>query len=165
MTEVIKVTAKSPLKKVYTLNNQELDLEIRLVEPGANCDIKIAAETTEKTNIKVRVFHDADNTASDLLVKVLAKDGETRFKGLIEAPKERTGIKAKQIHKALMLSDTAKVYADPDLKIYTEDAEAEHGSAIGAFDEKTLFYLMTRGFSLNGAKTCLSNAFLKEITG
>ena len=151
------------INKTFIIQDEELSLDIHLKEESAKCRIRIAATTTKETKIKVNVYHEADNTESDVYVKVLAKGGRSYFDGVINAPKHLNGITAKEVHKALIVSEEAEVYAKPDLKVYTEHANAMHGSAIGAFDEKALFYLQTRGFSEKEAKKTLADAFLKEI--
>lgn len=160
----MEILKDQTFEKTFVITDENLALDIYLKGENAKCKIKVAATTEKSSDIKINVFHEADNTESDVYVKVLAKGGETHFTGVVIAPRHLKGIVAKEVHKALLLSDDAKVYAKPDLKVYTEHASAMHGSAIGSFDKKALFYLKTRGFPEKEAKKILADAFLKEIT-
>lgn len=50
-----------------------------------------------------------------------------------------------------------KIYADVDVK-------ASHGATVGRLDEEQLFYLRSRGLSLEQAKEYLTTAFCKEVS-
>jgi len=51
----------------------------------------------------------------------------------------------------------------PQLEIYIDDVEASHGSTIGELDEQALFYLRSRGITLQEAQKMLILAFANEI--
>lgn len=44
-----------------------------------------------------------------------------------------------------------------------EDVEGNHGASIGELDEKTLFYLMSRGFTAEKAKKMIAKARLEAV--
>ena len=47
--------------------------------------------------------------------------------------------------------------------IYNNDVKCSHGSSTGEIDNDALFYLRSRGISLQKAKKMLLHAFLNEI--
>ena len=70
---------------------------------------------------------------------------------------------AHQKNRNLLLSDTARVDAKPQLEIYNNDVKCTHGSATGRLDADALFYLRSRGFSPEEARSVLTLAFASEI--
>ena len=59
------------------------------------------------------------------------------------------------------------MHAKPQLEIYTDELEASHGSTIGQLDENALFYLRSRGISLQEAQKIIvlasANNFIETI--
>ena len=49
---------------------------------------------------------------------------------------------------------------NPNLYIENYDVEASHAAYIGEFKEEALFYMMSRGISMDDAKFLLLKAFL-----
>ena len=64
----------------------------------------------------------------------------------------------------MLLSDKAKSIALPMLLCSEEDVEGSHSSSAGKAEEKELFYIMSRGFSLKEAiKLIIRAKFNKTI--
>jgi Fe-S cluster assembly protein SufD len=70
---------------------------------------------------------------------------------------------AKQNSKAVLLSEDASMYAKPQLEIYIDELEASHGATIGQLDIDALFYLRSRGISLDEARKMLVLAFADTL--
>ena len=68
-------------------------------------------------------------------------------------------------HDALMLSDTSRVNAKPELEIYADDVECAHGNTLGQLDESALFYMRQRGIHLAQARALLLEAFVVARLG
>jgi Fe-S cluster assembly protein SufD len=49
------------------------------------------------------------------------------------------------------------------LEIYADDVKCTHGATVGQLDEDALFYLRSRGISLDQARRILVRAFTSEI--
>ena len=63
-----------------------------------------------------------------------------------------------------MLSDGARADSVPNLEIETgEIVGAGHASTTGRFDDEQLFYLMSRGISLESARRLVVRGFFNEI--
>ena len=67
------------------------------------------------------------------------------------------------MNKNLLLSDDARVYSRPKLKIYADDVQASHGSANGQGDTQELFYLRSRGLDRRTARLVLAFGFAEEV--
>ena len=76
------------------------------------------------------------------------------------APENRKG---RQLHKALLLSDTAEIDVKPELEIFADDVKCSHGAASGELDEEQLFYMQARGIGLDEARQLLIDAYLEDV--
>jgi Fe-S cluster assembly protein SufD len=70
---------------------------------------------------------------------------------------------ATQVHRALLLSEGAIVNARPQLEIRADDVKCAHGTAIGALDAESLFYLRQRGLDVDQARALLTTAFADDV--
>jgi Fe-S cluster assembly protein SufD len=86
------------------------------------------------------------------------------FKGKILVRQAAQKTDSKQTSKALMLSDDAVMNSMPALEIYADDVKCTHGSTSGPVDEDQVFYLRTRGVSLDAARHLMTYAFAADIT-
>ena len=63
-----------------------------------------------------------------------------------------------------MLTDGARADSVPNLEIETgEIVGAGHASTTGRFDDEQLFYLMSRGISIEDARRLVVRGFFSEI--
>jgi Fe-S cluster assembly protein SufD len=100
----------------------------------------------------------------ELYKHVLADKASAVFKGKILVRQAAQKTDAKQTSKSLLLSDDAVMNSQPALEIYADDVKCTHGSTIGPVDEDMVFYLRSRGVSLEAARHLLTYAFAADIT-
>jgi Fe-S cluster assembly protein SufD len=111
------------------------------------------------------LHHEKASCPSHELYKYILGDRSSGvFKGKIYVQKDAQKTNSKQTSKSLLLSDDATIDAMPALEIYADDVKCTHGSTIGPLDEDMLFYLRSRGVSMDAAKHLLSYAFAADIT-
>ncbi len=111
-----------------------------------------------------RVHHAVADTTSDEVYKgVLTDQGRGVFQAQIRVAPDAQRIVGNQMHRALMLSDDARVDAKPELEIFADDVQCSHGATVGELDPQHLFYLASRGVSASEARALLIGAFLDEI--
>jgi Fe-S cluster assembly protein SufD len=109
--------------------------------------------------------HEKANCPSHELYKHVLDDRATGvFKGKIFVQKDAQKTDSKQTSKSLLLSDEAMMESMPALEIYADDVKCTHGSTTGPVDEDMVFYLRTRGISLEAARHVLTYAFAADIT-
>ena len=85
------------------------------------------------------------------------------FHGRIYVHPEAQKTDAKQTNKNLLLSDDATADTKPQLEIYADDVKCTHGATIGQLNDEAIFYLRSRGLSVNTARRMLVHAFAGEI--
>ena len=109
--------------------------------------------------------HASPNCPSHELYKhVLDGKSSAVFKGKIFVRQQAQRTDSKQTSKTLLLSDDATINSQPALEIYADDVKCTHGSTIGPVDEDQIFYLRSRGVSLEAARHLLTYAFAADIT-
>ena len=109
--------------------------------------------------------HAAAHCPSHELYKHVLADRSTGvFKGKILVRQDSQKTDSKQTSKVLLLSDEAKMDSMPALEIYADDVKCTHGSTTGPVDEEQVFYLRSRGISLEAARHLMTYAFAADIT-
>ena len=69
------------------------------------------------------------------------------------------------LHTAFLtrtISKFAEIDTKPELEIYADDVVCAHGVTVGQLDENSLFYLRSRGISMETARSVLTYAFAAE---
>lgn len=116
-----------------------------------------------QSDTRLVVHHDVPNTRSKTAYRYLADDTSTGiFGGMIIIAKGADKTEADMTTKAILESDTARMYGEPQLEIYTDDVICTHGASTGTINKDALFYLQSRGISEKQARKELTESFLKE---
>jgi len=109
--------------------------------------------------------HEKANCPSHELYKhVLDGRATAVFRGKIFVQQDAQKTDSKQTSKSLLLTDEAYMNSQPALEIYADDVKCTHGSTTGPVDEDMVFYLRTRGISLEAARHLLTYAFAADVT-
>jgi Fe-S cluster assembly protein SufD len=116
----------------------------------------------QHVDTQLEVQHKARDTASEALWRGIA-DGRSRgvFRGAIVVAEGADGTDASLSNKNLLLSASAEIDTKPELEIYADEVKAAHGATIGQLDERSLFYLRSRGIPLVEARNLLTLAFCR----
>ena len=134
---------------------------------GENCVSNIAGvyslREEQKGSIDITINHNALHCESNQNFRGIARD-KSRFNVNMMSYVAEGAIKteAKQLHKAIVLSDNAKIVAKPELEIYNDDVQCAHGNTVGNLDKLAVFYLQSRGINEKLAKEMLIDGFLDE---
>lgn len=113
---------------------------------------------------QMAIRHQALNTASDSVWRGVA-DQRSRgvFRGAIVVAEGADGSDANLSSKNLLLSGQAEIDTKPELEIYADEVKAAHGATVGQLDERSLFYLRSRGIPLAEARSMLTSAFCRAV--
>lgn len=139
---------------------------IRLSGEGAEAQIDGAYrlggnDVSDMTSV---IRHIAPHTYSKQLIKGVL-DGHSKgvFQGKIHIAPDAQQTEGYQLHRALLLSDTAEVDCKPELEIFADDVKCSHGATSGDLDKEQLFYMQSRGIAFEQARQILINAYLNEV--
>ena len=110
------------------------------------------------------VVHAVPNCSSDEFYKsILNGASRSVFRGRIVVAQDAQHTSADQQNNNLLLSDRAEADSKPQLEIYADDVKCSHGATVGQLDQKSLFYLQSRGISKQAARALLTFAFANEV--
>lgn len=110
-------------------------------------------------------FTTPGSTARDAVAGVTTDKARGVFQGKFHVRRPAQQTDAVMRHDALMLSDTSKINAKPELEIYADDVLCEHGNTIGQLDEQAMFYMRQRGIPKAQARALLIEAFVVARLG
>lgn len=137
-----------------------------LLEKGASTEIRTIYFTDEdcELNLAYQINHIGRETESDILVNGALKDtAKKTFKGTIDFKKGSFQSKGSEEEYATLLSDKVKNIAIPILLCQEDDVEGVHAASAGKIEEEILFYIMSRGFSLEQAKRMVLESHFTPI--
>lgn len=113
---------------------------------------------------RVIIKHSSAHTTSRQTFKCVVSDkAKSVFGGKIDIVKDAQKVDAAQSHKAILLSESAKAVAYPELEVLADDVKAAHGSSIGQMDKNQIFYLKSRGLSEQESLKLLGEAFVRDV--
>jgi Fe-S cluster assembly protein SufD len=140
------------------------ELTAEVLGNGARFDTRgvFALAGRQHIDTQLEVHHKARDTASEALWRGIA-DGRSRgvFRGAIVVAEGADGTDASLSNKNLLLSGSAEIDTKPELEIYADEVKAAHGATIGQLDERSLFYLRSRGIPVVEARSLLTLAFCR----
>lgn len=134
--------------------------------PGCECTLNGLSLGTGSQHIDnhTTIDHASPNCISHELYKSIL-DGSAHgvFNGKIFVRKDAQKTDAKQTNKTLLLSQQASIDTKPQLEIFADDVKCTHGATVGQLDEEQIFYLRSRGLSVDVARDLLTLAFAGDV--
>jgi len=112
----------------------------------------------------VNTIHLGPNSRGRVLIKSVLKDtAKSLFKGMIKIGKNAKGSESYLAGHAILLDKGAKSDSIPGLEIETNEVKATHSASVAQMDEDQMFYLMSRGYSKEGARKVIVEGFLEPL--
>ncbi len=142
------------------------DLQVNLDGPEAHCDMLgvYSLAGRQHADNHTTVIHAAENCSSREIYKgVLDQRARAVFHGRVRVDEGAQKTDAAQSNNTLLLSRNAEIDTKPQLEIYADDVKCSHGVTVGQIDEKSLFYLRTRGIGEREARALLTCAFVNDV--
>ena len=163
------------LEKNATVNLVRMELGGSKVYSGAYMDLKgdtssfkahigYLGEENQHLDMNYVARHHGRKTESLMESSgVLSGNAFKLFRGTIDFIKGCSGSVGNEKEDVLLLGDDVINQTIPLILCAEEDVEGNHGASIGELDEKTLFYLMSRGFSQEAAQEMIARARLDAV--
>lgn len=167
-TQIQQASSSSFCSNSFILSGQIVRNDINAVHAGEGISSTLnglsLADGIRIIDNHTSIDHATPNCESHELYKYILDDkSKGVFNGKIFVREDAQKTDAKQTNKTLLLSDDAQIDTKPQLEIYADDVKCTHGATIGQLDDKQLFYLRSRGISLEDAKSLLVYAFAGEL--
>jgi len=132
----------------------------------AECELNGLYLVDGKQKVENRVYLNhlvPECTSRQLFKGILDDNSSALFDGLIKVVQDAQKTEAYQANHHLLLSNDARALSQPQLEIYADDVKCSHGATNGRLDEDQLFYLRSRGITLNEARLLQQMAFADEV--
>lgn len=141
------------------------DIDVTLAGEQAEFSVRGCTMVTTRRHADVNIDarHRAKNTRADIVWRGLADQrGHGIFSGQLIVEEGADGADAALSNKNLLLSPHAEIDTRPVLEIHADEVKAAHGATVGRLDERSLFYLRSRGIGESDARRILQLAFARE---
>ncbi len=142
--------------------------EVRIHLDGAGCDtqLRVLGLLNGKNHVDYQTdihHHNVHGTSHEVVKNILKNKSHAVFNGRVIVGEGAQKTDATQTNKNILLSEDARVNANPQLEIYADDVACSHGSTTGELDDDALFYIQSRGISFEAARDLMISGFSAEI--
>jgi Fe-S cluster assembly protein SufD len=142
------------------------EMRVLLDAEGGECTLDglYMADGKQHMDNHTVMDHSQPYCASHELYKGILDDkAHGVFNGKIFVRLDAQKTDAKQTNQTLLLSEDATINTKPQLEIFADDVKCTHGATVGQLDANALFYLRSRGLSLQDARSLLIYAFANDV--
>ena len=143
-----------------------LDVHARLAAPESAAELTglFLADGSRHLDTHLHVDHLAVGTRSLQDYRgIAAGRGRAVFNGKAVVHPGAQKSQARQTSRNLLLTPGAEIDTKPELEIYADDVQCNHGATTGQLDPAALFYLRSRGLSEPEARSALTRAFTGAV--
>jgi Fe-S cluster assembly protein SufD len=138
--------------------------------PGGRAELfgVFLADADQHVEHRIFVNHDQPHCVSEALFKgaLLNPGARSAWIGDVLVRKDAIGTETHQANRNLLLSEGSRADSVPNLELETGDiVRAGHASATGRFDDEQLFYLQSRGLTLDEARQLVVRGFFADVLG
>ena len=150
----------------FSTEVNKTDVVINLNKENAEVVWKLASLSSkqDKKNIVVSVLHNAPSTFARVDNYGVAKDtSKLLFAGTSHILNGMIKSKTQQNAKIMVFDEGCVATCKPILKIDENDIEASHAAAVGKISDDQIFYLTSRGLTLEESKMIITLGYLKPI--
>ena len=144
----------------------QLTCTTELTGADARCDQRalLLAGGEERCGLQLRTNHRVAGCTSRARVRGVAGGTATaEFRGLVYVAPDAQRTDAVQQSRNVLLSETARIDALPQLEIYADDVQCSHGATVGLLDRDAIFYLRQRGLCESQARQLQLTGFVSEL--
>lgn len=150
----------------FTNGNISLATDLHLIKPNALCEWNLATlgMNQNQKEFDVSIYHDEKETKSLINNYGVAKDHSTvKFSGICQINKGCSLSSAHQNAKIMVFDEDCDAVAKPILKIDENSIEASHAAVVGKISDDYLYYLTSRGLSIEKSRELITFGYLKPI--
>lgn len=166
---IIRVHADqaATVRLICTGNELAGSLFIEIIaQSGALVLVGILARVSGTDCLKIQStqLHSKAHGTSRLWVrKIVTGEALATYHGTVHIAKEAVGTVVSQDDKTLLDGLRARAESTPVLEVLTHEVTCNHGSALGRVDLQMVWYIQTRGFTVNQARELCYTAFFDEV--
>ena len=129
-----------------------------------NCDIAYRTKGSGILDMNYVADHTGKKSSCDIKVNgVLFDSARKLFRGTIDFKRGCAGATGAEIEDVLLMNEGVRNQTIPVILCREEDVEGAHGATIGKLDEGLLFYMTSRGMSLDDIYKMMSTARIDAL--
>ena len=111
-----------------------------------------------------KVVHGAPYTSSKIVSKSISKDGgRASYRGLLRVAKGAHHSKSNVVCDALLLDEASRSDTYPYIEIEEDNVSVGHEASVSKIGEEQLFYLQSRGISVDEAAAMIVGGFIEPL--
>jgi Fe-S cluster assembly protein SufB len=111
-----------------------------------------------------KMVHGAPYTSSKIVSKSISKNGgRASYRGLLRVAKGAHHSKSMVVCDALLLDETSRSDTYPYIEIEEEHVSVGHEASVSKIGEEQLFYLQSRGISVDEASAMIVGGFIEPL--
>ena len=111
-----------------------------------------------------KIIHAAANTSSKITSKSISQGGgRASYRGLLKVYENAVGSRSNVVCDALLLDPNSRSDTYPYIEIDEDEVNIGHEASVSKVGEEQLFYLMSRGLSLEEATTMVVSGFIEPL--
>ena len=137
-----------------------------LMEPGAHGEILSVAFAgpNQHQDAGGKAIHFAPNTSSKITSKSISRgNGRSSYRGLLKVHSKAEGSRSNVVCDALLLDPESRSDTYPYIEVDAQDVSLGHEATVSKVGEEQLFYLMSRGLSIEEATTMVVSGFIEPL--
>ena len=140
------------------------NLQVTLSGNNASSCINSASLVNNHKTFNMKLINDGINTKANIKnYAVVLKDGKLMIDAVGKINKGAKKSSSHQVSRALSFNEGQSTTILPELLIDENDVQASHAMSIGNVDERQLYYMMSRGLSMQECTTLISKGYLLPI--
>ena len=145
-------------------NEVTTDINLDGVNSSVIWHLAALSKNKAKKKFEVSVNHNNLGTKSQIDNYGVCREGaKLNFSGIVHILNGSHQSVAHQNAKIIIFDDDTDAVAKPILKIDDNDIEASHASTVGKISDDELFYMMSRGISMEQARELITYGYLRPI--
>ena len=130
----------------------------------ANLNSLYLLDNEELFDLHACVEHTVANGKTQENVRgIVGGRGKAVFNGRIHIHPDAQKTDAQLNNRNLLLSKQAEVDTKPELEIYADDVRCAHGATVAQMEERSLYYLQSRGIERQQAQAMITFGFINEL--
>lgn len=140
------------------------DSKLQYKNSSLNINGVVKIKNKQKVGNIVFIEHLEKETKSDINIKhLLDNKSHALFDVTSTVQNSASFSQAFQNSQTVLLSNEARINANPRLEIYIDELQASHGASTGTLNEDELYYLCSRGISKQKAKKMIIDSIELQV--
>ena len=148
----------------YVCMEQAADVQMypttRLIGKGARARLNSILVAPEGSHLDIggKAILEVPGTKAEIITRSISTGGTIINRGMLQGLSEQ--VRAHLECNGLMLSDSGRIYAVPELDAHKGNSELSHEAAVGRIAPEEIEYLMARGLNEEEATATIVRGFL-----